>query len=99
MTTRERREAKASKLRTWAGKRQTAAAAIFKAGEPYRGDIAFSTQPGHIPFRAKLIAREDRAHESLSKAHEMESRADEIERQADRAIYGPQARQLSSGQG
>jgi DNA repair exonuclease SbcCD ATPase subunit len=87
MTYRERREARAERLTEWAGKREERAAAVFKAGEPFRGDIAFSTQPGHIPFRAQLIAREDRAHESLRKAGSMRSRADGIEGQLATSIY------------
>jgi len=87
MTRRERLEAKAERLRGWAEKRETAAAAVFKAGEPFRGDTAFNTQPGHIPFRARLIAREDRAYESVKKAQGMESRADGIDRALDRSIY------------
>jgi hypothetical protein len=88
MTTyRERREARAGNYREWAGKRETAAAAVFKAGEPFTSDYAFNTQPGHIPFRAKLIAREDRAHESLGKAAGMRSRADGIEGQLATSIY------------
>jgi DNA repair exonuclease SbcCD ATPase subunit len=87
MTYRERRERRADRLRDWADKREQRAAAVFKAGEPFRGDTAFNTQPGHIPFRARLIAREARAHESLTKAREMASKAAEIDHQADRAIY------------
>ncbi len=87
MTYRERREARAERLRGWAGKREERAAAVFKAGEPYTNDIAFNTQPGHIPFRARLIAAEDRAHESLGKAASMRARADGIEDQLAAAIY------------
>ncbi len=87
MTYRDRRLAKAERLREWARKREEAAAQTFKTGEQYRGDIAFNTQPGHIPERARLIAREDRAHESLSKARAMKSRAAGIEAAADHAIY------------
>lgn len=87
MTYRERREARAERLRGWAEKRLVAASAVFKAGEPFRGDIAFNTQPGHIPFRARLIAREERAYESTRKAESMESRADGIESQLAHAIY------------
>lgn len=87
MTYRERREARAERLRGWADKRQRDAAAVFKAGEYYRGDHAFNTQPGHIPERARLIAREDRAFQSMNKAAGMESKADNIERATDRAIY------------
>lgn len=87
MTYRERREAKAERLRDWAGKRQTAAAATFKSHEVYRGDTAFNTQPGHIPERTRVIAQTDRAVQSLRKAEGMESRADNIESQLDHAIY------------
>ena len=71
MTYRDRREARADRLNEWAGKREERAEAVFKAGEPFTSDYAFNTQPGHIPFRAKLIAREDRAYESTVKAASM----------------------------
>src|SRR5438874_1408018 len=87
MTYRERRERRAERLRGWAETRQANAATVFKAGEPFTSDIAFNTQPGHIPFRARLIAREERAYESTRKAASMESRADGIESQLAGAIY------------
>jgi hypothetical protein len=87
MTYRDRREARAERLRGWAGTREERAATVFKAGEPFTSDYAFNTQPGHIPFRARLIAREDRAHESLGKAASMRSRADGIEDQLATSIY------------
>lgn len=88
MTTyRERRLAKAERLRNWAAKREHEAAAMLKANEPFTTDHAFNTQPGHIPLRARIIAREDRAFESLDKARDMTARAASIEKQADRAIY------------
>jgi hypothetical protein len=87
VTYRDRRETRAERLRGWAGTREERAAAVFKAGEPFTSDNAFNTQPGHIPFRAKLIAREDRAHESLGRAASMRSRADGIEDQLATSIY------------
>jgi hypothetical protein len=87
MTYRDRREARAERLRGWAATREGRAEAVFKAGEPFTSDYAFNTQPGHIPFRAKLIAREDRAHQSLRKAASMRSRADGIEDQLATSIY------------
>ena len=87
MTYRDRREARAERLRGWAEKREANAAAVLKAGEPFTSDYAFNTQPGHMPFRARLIAREDRAFESLAKAASMQARADGIEAQAANAIY------------
>lgn len=88
MTYRERREARAERLHGWAGKRQADATATLTAiDQQYRGDYAFNTQPGHIPERARVIAREDRAFESLNKAGSMERRADGIESQLAGAIY------------
>lgn len=48
MIYRERREARADRLRGWADTRTARATAALKIGESYRGDHAFNTQPGHI---------------------------------------------------
>lgn len=87
LTYRERREARAERLRGWAAKREASAGAVLKSHEVYRGDHAFNFQPGHIPERARVIAQSHRAFESLDKAERMSSRADEIDRQAEHAIY------------
>jgi hypothetical protein len=87
MTYRERREARAERLRGWAGKREAAAAATFKSHEVYRGDTAFNTQPGRIPERDRVNAQADRAFQSLRKAEGMTNRAENIEGQLDHAIY------------
>lgn len=87
MTTRERKHRRAEQLRGWADKRQRDAAATFASHEQYRGDHAFNTQPGHIPERARVIAREDRAFASLEKAENMTARAEGIEAQLDTSIY------------
>lgn len=78
-TTRERREARAERLREWADKREATAAALHARNEVYRGDVAFNTQPGHIPERARAIARTERAWENERKAASMTSRAASIE--------------------
>lgn len=88
MTTyRERREARAERLRGWAEKREQRAEAVFETNRPYTSDYAFNTQPGHIPARARIIAQEDRQFESLRKAESMKSRADGIESQLASSIY------------
>lgn len=87
MTYRERREQRAERLRGFAATRVSRATATLKADEVYTTDHAFNTQPGHIPIRAKVIAREDRAFASLSKAAEMTGRAAGIEQQLDESIY------------
>jgi hypothetical protein len=91
MTYRERRERKADRLRDWSAKRERDAAAVHRSHEPFRGDIAFNTQPGHIPLRARVIRQQERAWESERKAREMSRRADGIEAQAERAIYSDDA--------
>lgn len=87
MTTRERREAKAERLRTWADNRDEKAAAVLNHNRTYTGDIAFNTQPGHIPLRARVIRQNDRAIESMQKAGGMRSRASGIEAQLASSIY------------
>lgn len=88
MTTyRERREAKAERLRGWAETRVERAEVALKADERVRSDWAFITQPGHIPGRNRIIARQDRAFESLQKAEGMQARANGIEGQLATSIY------------
>ena len=91
MTYRERRERRAERLRDWADKREHDAAAVHRSHERFRGDVAFNTQPGHIPLRARVIAQTERALESEAKARDMSQRADEIERQAEGSIYSDDA--------
>ena len=88
MTYRERREAKADRLREWAAKREAKAQAL-RASTPdsLRHDWAFVTQPGHIPERARMIARDDRAYENHQNGEEMASMAAGIEGQLEHAIY------------
>ena len=87
ITYRERRTARAERLREWAAKREARAGAVLQSHETYRGDIAFNTQPGRIPLRSQVIAQDNRAFESLQKAAAMSSRADGIDAQAAGAIY------------
>lgn len=89
MTYRDRRAARAARLRDWADKRIADANAALVADDalPYAHDIAFLTQPGHIPARAAMNARADRAYASLDKADRMAARADSIDRAAANAIY------------
>jgi hypothetical protein len=86
-TYRERREARAERLRGWAEKREVRAEAQLTSQTELRHDWAFITQPGHIPARARMNAADDRACESLRKAESMNSRAAGIEAQLAGAIY------------
>ena len=87
MTYRERREARAARLREWSEKRQAKAEAGYKAGAEYRGDTAFWTQPGRIPERDRIHRARQRAGEDATKAAAMRVKAASIEGAAERAIY------------
>jgi hypothetical protein len=87
MTYRERMERKLEKREEWAEGRDHKASALLKQNEPFRGDWAFASQPGHIPERARVIAREDRAIEHLEMANHHRQAADGLARALDRSIY------------
>jgi hypothetical protein len=87
MTRRERLENKLAKREEWAAKRRSAAGAVFQAHEKYRGDHAFNTQPGHIPERARVIRREEKAFESLQVADHHDSCAKGIANALDNSIF------------
>lgn len=87
MTYRDRRLARVERLTEWAGKREDKAAALHERNAPYRGDVAFNTQPGHIPERARAIARTERAFEHEVKAEQMTAKAANIAAQVEHAIY------------
>lgn len=59
------------------------ASACYAVGDPYRDDIAFNTQPGHIPERARVIRAQERGFEHSNMADHHESKADGIQRQLD----------------
>ena len=95
MTYRERRLARAERLRDWAEKRAARADGNFKRAHELVKNIPFG-QPilvGHHSERRhrRTLERHDTAmraaFESTDMANSMNSRADEIERQADHAIY------------
>jgi len=70
---------KADKLEGWAEKRRTEAETILDHNRKhYFSDIAFTTQPGRMPFRDRIYARHDRALESLDKAKKMEGKAERL---------------------
>lgn len=75
----ERADRKAERLRGWADKRKVDANRVLDYNhEHYTGDVAFMTQPGHIPGRERIFNQNHRACESLNIARKMESKADNI---------------------
>lgn len=95
MTYRDRRLARAERLRGWAEKREARSAAAFKAAKTIADGIPFG-QPILIGHHSEKRARRDqeKIHNGMragcdhaDKAVSMAGKADEIERQADNAIY------------
>ena len=76
----EAADRRAERYEGWAAGRRQKAGALEARNAPYRGDIAFATQPGHIPERARVIARTDKALEHSQKADEFADRARRLRR-------------------
>lgn len=95
-TRRERLENKVEKRQEWAEGRSAKAASLIKQNEPYRGDIAFNTQPGHIPERARAIRRTEKAGEHISMAQHHEQKAAGLQDQLEHSIYSDDANAIES---
>ena len=87
MTRRERLEAKLTKREEWAAGRKAKAAGLLARNEPFREDIAFNTQPGHIPERARVIRREEKAVEHLDMAAHHAGKAFGLSEQLERSVF------------
>lgn len=88
---RDRLERKVEKRQEWAAGRQAKVEAAYKANEKYHGDVAFNTQPGHIPERARAIRRTERAFEDMKMAEHHTSKAAGLQDQLDHAVYSDDA--------
>lgn len=66
---------KADKYDQWAEKRREDASRVLKHTDQFTGDIAFNTQPGHIPFRARIIKQQDKAYSNIQTAKRFEQKA------------------------
>lgn len=95
MTYRERRVAKAERLREWADKRETKGNAELEQGKQML-DLIPLGQPMLVDhysygadkrYRSRATSKLDRGYENVTKAEEFRGRADGIEAAADRAIY------------
>lgn len=69
---------RADRYENWADKRQEKVESLYKRDEHYRGDIAFNTQPGHIPERARVIRRTEKAFEHASTAQRFRDKAENL---------------------
>lgn len=86
-TRRERLEARLERRREWMASRQRKAAERFSQADPYRGDVAFNTQPGHIPERARVIRATEKGFEHAQMARHHGAKADGLEHQLERCIF------------
>lgn len=87
MTRRERLEQKRAKREAWANARRAKAHSLLAQDAHYHGDIAFNTQPGHVPERARVIARHDQAMDHLSMADDHTAKADGLACHLERSIF------------
>ena len=71
-------QAKADRLLNKADRLRTEADAKMSGFNSMRGDIAFLTQPGHIPARERMMRSYDKGIELKEEAKEAERRADGI---------------------
>jgi len=69
---------KADNYVEWAEKRKVEAIARLNTYPEVRHDIAFLTQPGHIPMRERMYKSDEIAFRSLNKADEMLEKAESI---------------------
>lgn len=74
----EKAERKAEKYEEWADKREHKANAQLNSHSEVRHDLAFITQPGHIPMRAQMIKSDDKAIESLQVAEGFRNKAENL---------------------
>jgi len=71
-------EQKSNKLQARAQRLRDTAEEKMKGFNHFRGDTAFITQPGHIPFRNQIMNRYDKGLELLEEAKKIERRAENI---------------------
>lgn len=84
---RARLERKVAKREEWAAGRMAKAEALEEQNTPYRGDIAFFTQPGRIVARDRFHDRVDRIGSHLQVAKHHEERAEGLARQLETSIF------------
>jgi len=87
MTRRERLERKVAQRQDWAAGRRDKAAERFAQADPYRGDVAFNTQPGHIPERARVIRATEKGFEHAQMAAHHDSKAAGLADQLARSVF------------
>lgn len=87
MTRRERLERKVERRLEWAQGHEQKAESLHRSNDRYRGDVAFNTQPGHIPERARAIRRTEKAFEHSRTAKYHTGKAAGLQDQLDRTIF------------
>ena len=69
---------RAEKYEEWAEKRENRANRQLNSNPEVRHDWAFVTQPGHIPFRARMLKADERAFKSLEVAEGFRGKAESL---------------------
>ena len=87
MTRRERLAAKIEKREEWAAGRRSKSAALTRYTDRYRGDVAFNTQPGHIPERARMNRKDEQAAEHQAMAQHHDAKAAGLADQLERSVF------------
>jgi hypothetical protein len=96
MTRRERLERKVERRHDWAQGRREKAQSDLAFASHFTGDIAFNTQPGHFPLRAKVIRAEDRAYANLNMAEHHEEKAAGLEAQLTCTVFSDDANAIEA---
>lgn len=87
MTRRERMEARAERRDEWAAGRRDKAQALDNQNKPFRGDIAFFTQPGRVIERERFYERGQHAYDHGTMAEHHGEKADGIRRALRTSIF------------
>lgn len=73
------RDKKAARYEEWAQKKREKANKVLDYNrEHFTSDIAFNTQPGHIPLRERVIKQNDKAYQTLNLAREFDKKAESL---------------------
>ena len=74
----ERADRRAKQLENWAYNKEKKAKQIEDSWPDFIHDIAFNTQPGHIPFRARIIKQQEKVFQLREEAKRLREKAKNI---------------------
>jgi len=74
----ERADRRAKQLENWAYNKEKKAKQIEDSWPDFIHDIAFNTQPGHIPFRARIIKQQEKVFQLREEAKRLREKAKNV---------------------